>query len=190
MSSEGAPGRPDALRAIQDPRPLSTNRGVTFTDPFGLCKWHEMSCWNDRILAGGANGGALRRFGTAAASLALELTGAVSVDEHAREAAGGSTAAAAFLVLDIGANAIPGGGEGKAALSRLIRDATENPGAWRTVAAFVERATSKAARGGVSIQRVVENEAGQQLVEHTVLDKAGKVVQQHFRPELKPPVEP
>ncbi len=36
MSSEGAPGWPGALRAIQDPRPLSLNRGVTFTDPFGL----------------------------------------------------------------------------------------------------------------------------------------------------------
>lgn len=31
------PDYPDALRAGRDPRPLSLNRGVTFTDPFGLC---------------------------------------------------------------------------------------------------------------------------------------------------------
>jgi hypothetical protein len=37
---------------------------------------------------------------------------------------------------------------------------------------------------------VIENEAGEQLVEHTVLDRTGKVVEQHFRPHLKPPVEP
>jgi hypothetical protein len=37
VSSEGAPGDPDALRAEEDPRPLSGNRGVTFSDPFGLC---------------------------------------------------------------------------------------------------------------------------------------------------------
>jgi uncharacterized protein RhaS with RHS repeats len=162
---------------------------INFSDPFGLCKWHEMACWNDRILAAGATGGALRRFGTAAASLALELTGAVSVDENARGAAAGSAAAAAFLVLDIGANAIPGGGEGKAALSRLIRDATENPGAWRTIAAFVERAAGRRVRGGTSIQRVIENEAGQQLVEHTLLDRSGNVVEQHLRPMLKPPAQ-
>lgn len=96
--------------------------------------------------------------------------------------------AAGFLILDLGVTAIPGGGEGKAALSRLIRDATENPGAWRTVAAFVEKAITREARGGVSIQRVVENEAGQQLVRHTILDQEGRVVEDHFRQVLKPPV--
>jgi len=79
---------------------------------------------------------------------------------------------------------------GKEALSALIRNATEHPEAWKTVAAFVEGATNKAAKGGVSIERVVQNEAGQQLVEHTVLDKAGKIIDQHFRPMLKPPTEP
>jgi hypothetical protein len=98
--------------------------------------------------------------------------------------------AAGFLVLDIGANAVPGGGEGKAALSRLIKDATENPAAWKTVAAFVEKAVTREARGGISIQRVVENEAGDQLVRHTILDRAGTVVDDHFRPQLKPPREP
>jgi uncharacterized protein RhaS with RHS repeats len=166
------------------------NNPIAFDDPFGLCAWHDMSCWNDRILAAGASGGSVKRVATATASLALELTGAVSVDEHSRAAAGGSNTAMAFLVLDLGVNAIPGGGEGKAALSRLMKDASENPGAWHTVGAFVESAISKKAKGGLSIQRVIQNEAGDQLVEHTVIDKGGKVVEQHFRPMLKPPVEP
>lgn len=69
----------------------------------------------------------------------------------------------------------------------LIKDATQNPGNWRTVGAFTEAATNKAAKGGVSVQRVVENEAGDQLVEHTVIDKTGKAVDgPHFRPNFKP----
>ena len=145
-----------------------------------------MACWNDRILAAGATGGPAKRYGTAAASLALELTGAVSVDENARSAAGGSKLAMAALVLDIGLNAVPGGGEGKAALSRLMKDAAENPGAWRAIAVFTEEAINKAAKGGLSIQTVIQNEAGDQLVRHTILDKAGQVIEDHFRPMLKP----
>ena len=57
------------------------------------------------------------------------LFGASSVDENAKHAAAGSRAAAVFLVIDIGSNAVPAGGEGKAALSALIRDATEHPNA-------------------------------------------------------------
>ena len=159
---------------------------VNFSDPFGLCAWHEMECWNDKILALGATGGAVARYASAAASLALELTGGVSVDEHARGAAGGSKMAMAALIFDIGVNAIPGGGEGKAALSRLIKDASENPGAWRLVGAFTEAATNKAAKGGLSIQAVMRNEAGDQLVRHTVLDQSGKVIEEHYRPMYKP----
>jgi RHS repeat-associated protein len=159
---------------------------VNFSDPFGLCAWHEMECWNDKILALGATGGAVARYASAAASLALELTGAVSVDEHARGAAGGSKMAMAALIFDIGVNAIPGGGEGRAALSRLIKDASENPGAWRVVGAFTEAATNKAAKGGLSVQTVLRNEAGDQLVRHTVLDQSGKVIEEHYRPIYKP----
>ena len=95
----------------------------------------------------------------------------------------------AALVLDIGTSAIPGGRQGKEATRRLIKSATENPGAWRTVAAFVEKAVTRQARGGVSIQQVVQNEAGDQLVRHTILDAAGEVVEDHYRPMLKAPVQ-
>jgi hypothetical protein len=75
----------------------------------------------------------------------------------------------------------------KEAVRLLIKDATENPGGWRSVGAFTEAATSKAARGGVSIQRVLENDTGEQLVEHTVVSKTGKVVDgPHFRRNYKP----
>lgn len=118
--------RYDALgrRVLVRSRCTATTSGdpVTFADPFGLCKWHEMSCWNDRILAAGAGGGSVRRFATAAASLALELTGAVALDEQSRAAAGGSVAAAPF-------------------------------------------------------------------VRHTILDRGGQVVDDHFRTMLKPPVD-
>lgn len=159
---------------------------VNFSDPFGLCAWHEMSCWNDKLLALGSSGSAIGRFAGAAASLALELTGAVSVDENARGAAGGSRVAMAGLAFDIGINAIPGGGEGKAALSRLMKDAVENPGAWRTIGAFTEAATRKDLKGGLSIQRIIENQSGDRLVEHTLVDKSGKAVDQHLRPTFKP----
>jgi hypothetical protein len=87
--------------------------------------------------------------------------------------------------------AVPGGaGEGaagKKALSALIRDATENPGGWKTVGAFVEEAVNKKARGGISIQRIIENGNGDRLVEHTVVDRLGNAVDgPHFRPMFKP----
>ena len=76
---------------------------------------------------------------------------------------------------------------GKTAARALIRDVIGNPGGWRSVGAFTEAATAKAAKGGVSVQRVIENEAGDQLVEHTVLDKAGKAVDgPHYRRNYKP----
>jgi RHS repeat-associated protein len=97
---------------------------ITYSDPFGLCAWHEMSCWNDKILAAGAGGGVVKRFATAGASFALELTGGVAVDEHARAAAGGSQIAMVALAIEIGSNAIPGGGKaihvGEQALAHVI----------------------------------------------------------------------
>src|SRR5439155_7234575 len=107
------------------------------------------------------------------ASTALELSGASSVDRNAKDAAAGSSLAMAGLILDIGSSAVPGGSEGKAAVRRLIRDATENPGAWSTVAAFAERAVSKKARGGVSIQRVIQNRSEEHTSE---LQSRGQLV--------------
>ena len=79
-----------------------------------------------------------------------------------------------------------GGPEDRAAASLLIKDATENPSAWHTVGAFVEEATNAKARGGVSIQSILENASGDRLVQHTVVSKAGEVIDSHFRPFFKP----
>lgn len=180
----GFPSPEGACRKIA---PRCRKNALTFTDPFGLmaCKWHDIECWEDKMWAasGGSGfaGGVLAPLG----STLLEATGLSSVDRAAKDAAGGSALAMAGLILDIGSSAVPGGRQGKTAVRELIRHATDNPGAWKTVAAFVERAVSKKARGGVSIQRVIQNEAGDQLVEHTLRDKAGNVIEQHFRDHLK-----
>jgi hypothetical protein len=81
-----------------------------------------------------------------------------------------------------------GGGYGRAGrevASRLIRDASDNPRNWTTVGSFTEAATNKKARGGVSMQTIMENAAGDRVVRHTVRDKAGKVIDDHFRPVYK-----
>ena len=163
---------------------------MNFSDPFGLCPWHDIECWEDKMWAASGGSGFAGRVLAPLGSTALEITGLSSVDRGAKDAAGGSALAMGGLILDIGSSAVPGGRQGKTAVRELIRHATDNPGAWRSVAAFVERAVSKKARGGVSIQRVIQNEAGDQLVEHTILNKAGDVVERHFRPMLKPPIEP
>jgi hypothetical protein len=67
-----------------------------------------------------------------------------------------------------------------------MKDATENPSAWHTVGAFIEDAVSKKAKGGISIQTLIENDAGDQLVRHTIVDKAGTVIHEHLRPYAKP----
>lgn len=75
---------------------------------------------------------------------------------------------------------------GREVASRLIRDVTDNPSNWKVVGSFTEQATGRKAKGGVSIQTVVENENGDRLVRHTVLDKDGKVIEDHYRPMFKP----
>ena len=65
-------------------------------------------------------------------------------------------------------------------------DAAENPGAWRVIGAFTEAALSKGLKGGTSIQTVIENQAGDRLVQHTLLDRSGNVAEQHYRPMYKP----
>lgn len=82
------------------------------------------------------------------------------------------------------AMALPAGRGGR--VGALIRDAADNPGNWKVVGAFAEAATNRRARGGVSIQTIVENADGDRLVRHTVVDRAGKVIDDHFRPMFKP----
>jgi hypothetical protein len=74
----------------------------------------------------------------------------------------------------------------RARVGDLIKDATDSPENWKTVGTFTEDAVNAKARGGVSIQTIVENEQGERLVRHTVLDKAGKVIDDHYRPMYKP----
>ena len=159
---------------------------VNFSDPFGLCPWHDVGCWEDKMWAASGGTGISGRVIAPVVSTLLEVTGLSAVDSHAKEAAAGSRKGLAMLAVDIGVYAIPGGGEGKAALSALMKDAAENAGGWRTIGAFTEAATSKGLKGGASIQRIIENEAGDRLVEHTLLDKSGGVVEQHLRPMYKP----
>jgi len=81
-------------------------------------------------------------------------------------------------------------GKGKAAVSSLMKDFADNPGNWKTVGALVETAVNKKAKGGVSIQTIFENESGERLVRHTVLTRAGKVIDDHLRPMAKPYIDP
>lgn len=80
-------------------------------------------------------------------------------------------------------------GSGKLAregVGQLIKSATDNPGGWKTVGSFTEAATNRKVKGGTSIQTIVENQAGDRLVRHTVVDKSGKVIDDHYREVFKP----
>jgi len=61
----------------------------------------------------------------------------------------------------------------------------QSPGAWITIGTFTEGATRKGLKGGLSIQSVIENKAGDRLIQHTLLDKTGKLIEQHYRPMYK-----
>lgn len=160
---------------------------VRYSDPMGLagCPWHDVACWEDEAWAASGGTGFSGRVLAPLASTVLEITGATAVDSHAKEAAGGSAGAMGMLAFDLAINAVPGGGEGKAALSALMKDAAQNPSAWRVVGAFTEAAARKGLEGGTSIQKVIENQVGDRLVEHTLLDRSGNVVEQHYRPMYK-----
>ena len=159
---------------------------VNFSDPFGLCPWHDVACLEDEMWAASGGTGVTGRVLAPLASTLLEAFGASAVDAHAKAAAGGSRMGMAMLAVDIGVNAIPGGGEGKAAISRLMKDAAENPSAWRAIGAFTVAATRKGLKGGISVQTIIENQAGDRLVQHTLIDKSGNIVEQHYRPMYKP----
>ena len=82
------------------------------------------------------------------------------------------------------AMALPAGRSGRVA--SLMRDAADNPGTWKVVGSFVEAATNRRAKGGASIQTILENASGDRLVQHTVVSRTGKVLDDHLRPMFKP----
>jgi len=163
---------------------------VNFSDPFGLNPCKDSSAWTECLAQALANWGA--HHGGVLGGLALNTGAALNAGF---EASGVNAAASAGDAIGSGRLGEGGVGlalsigpmrPGKAALSLLIKDAVDNPGNWRTVGRFIEDAVNKRARGGVSVQQVIENAAGERLVRHTVLDKTGKVIDDHFRPMLKP----
>lgn len=74
-------------------------------------------------------------------------------------------------------------------LGEHVADIEANPANWKRVSAHAEEATRKGARkAGASVQEVFENrDNGTRIVRHTVLDDKGRVVEQHYRPDYKPP---
>ena len=79
------------------------------------------------------------------------------------------------------AGAMLGGGK------KAVEDFLKNPGDWKRVGSFVEAATNRRARGGSSIQTIFERADGERVIEHTVVNKAGKVIDgPHPRPGFKP----
>jgi RHS repeat-associated protein len=70
--------------------------------------------------------------------------------------------------------------------SDLIRNFQNNTGQWEMTAVHAEPATGKKARGGSSVQEVYTNkETGETIVRHTLYDKNGKKIDEHFRPLAK-----
>lgn len=160
------------------------NDPVAYTDPFGLCPFPPSSCFGRQGADLGA--GFIPIVSSVHDGVTL-LTGKNHITGD-NVGLGGRAIALAGLLSPASGGQIRGIiSTGKKALSALIKDATTNLKNWRTVGAFTEPATSKAAKDGISVQRILENDAGDQLVEHTVLDKAGDAVGgPHFRPNYKP----
>ena len=149
---------------------------VNFSDPFGLCPMcyvafevaasiydaGDLAVTGIRYLRGKASGAELSVTAAGAAAGVVGFGGG-----YGRAARAGVEQA------------------GKAAVGRLIKDATDNPGNWKTVGAFTEPAMNQKARGGTSIQAILENQDGDRLVRHTVVDRNGRVIDDHFRPMYK-----
>ena len=145
---------------------------ASYDDPYGLCPPCAAAY---AVFEVGATLYDLYDLGKATAGFAR---GTVSKTELGITAAG------------VGAGVIGFGGGygriGRETASRLMRDIADNPDNWRVVGTFTEAATSKKARGGLSMQTIVENQAGDRMVRHTVVDKSGKVIDDHYRPIFKP----
>ncbi|HUG39508.1 MAG TPA: RHS repeat-associated core domain-containing protein [Longimicrobiales bacterium] len=160
---------------------------VSYSDPFGLCPWCEeklqgLANWGARR---GGVAGWLALNGGAAGVAALEVSGvndAFAAVDAAGEGRWAAAAAGAFF-------ALPGGKGGKAARA-LVGDFLDNPGNWNRVGAFIEAATNRRARGGASIQEIFENADGERIIQHTVVDRAGRAIDgPHPRPWYNPRVD-
>ncbi len=147
------------------------NDPATYSDPYGLCP----PC--AAVYAAFEVGATLYDLFDLGKATVGFARGTVSKTELGITAAG------------VGAGVIGfGGGYGKIGretASRLMRDIADNPDNWRVVGTFTEAATNKKARGGLSMQTIVENQAGDRMVRHTVVDKSGKVIDDHYRPIFK-----
>jgi RHS repeat-associated protein len=76
---------------------------------------------------------------------------------------------------------------GTRSFSHVIDDIAEHADDWETIASHAEPAISRAAKGGVSIQTILRNrKTGQTVTKHTLVNKKGKVLEEHFRPNYKP----
>ncbi len=69
-----------------------------------------------------------------------------------------------------------------------LADIQGNPDKWDAISAHAEKASRKGARQhGVSTQTSYKNkETGETIVHHTVTDDAGRVIDDHFRPNYRP----
>jgi RHS repeat-associated protein len=103
---------------------------VTYSDPFGLmgCQWHDVACWDDLMLASSGGTGVTGRVLAPLASTLLDVSGALAVDEHAKEAAAGDRLSGVLLVADIAVAAVPGGEEGGRALAKVGEELAERAG--------------------------------------------------------------
>ncbi len=123
---------------------------VNFSDPFGLCPWHDIECWEDKMWAASQGTGFVGRVLAPLGSTALELTGLASVDRAAKDAAGGSTAGAVALTAEFVFAAVPGGRQGitigRKAVSHIVR---------KHGAQSLARNSSKFGRG-VNIEKLVQ----------------------------------
>jgi len=69
-----------------------------------------------------------------------------------------------------------------------LADIQGNPDKWEAISAHAEKASRKGARQhGASTQTIYRNrETGETIVHHTVTDDAGRVIDDHFRPNYRP----
>ena len=71
-----------------------------------------------------------------------------------------------------------------------VRSFVASPGDWTKIGSFVEAATNRRARGGASVQTIYENADGARVVEHTVVNRAGRAIDgPHPRPDYKPRID-
>ena len=156
---------------------------VNNADPFGLCTPFPECVAQSLADWGASRGGRLGSVALNSGAIlnaAFEATGMNVAGQAGADLRRGDVASASINL----AMALPAGRSGRVA--SLMRDAADNPGNWKVVGSFVEAATNRRAKGGASIQTILENASGDRLVQHTVVSRTGKVLDDHLRPMFKP----